>query len=98
MADKIEIAQLIEYSTYCILKDLKHIKEQVEAAKLDHDTAQDLARYHTVLVDKKFNEVKELESDRKKISQLSTEELIEKAEKDIERIKNNKKKVKEKSK
>lgn len=79
---------LLDFVIALIARDLGHISKDGENKKLVHDTASDLARYSTALL----NIIKDLDSQaeesRKGLSRLTTEELMEKAEKVLEEMKN----------
>jgi len=80
------LSALLELTTELITKDLGHIKTLCDV-KLEHDVAQDLVRYHQALTDSKFQEIQASKKEDKSLSELSTEELIARAQDTINQYK-----------
>lgn len=66
--------------------DIDHIKGLVKKSKLDHNSAQDLARYAKVLQDIADQRRDDDDQDREKLKRMSTAELAKKAAEALERL------------
>lgn len=86
----------LELATSLILRDLKEIEllldtsnDEVlkDSSKLSHEASMDLARYHSVLVDRKYSEVQDANKKLKALKELTTEEFFKQAEQDLKKYK-----------
>lgn len=85
--DTKESEKALKLSTRLILNDLEEIELKSRDGKLDHLTAQDLVRYHSALIDRKFSEIQASLKEQDKYASMTKEELLVAAQKEIDQVK-----------
>lgn len=95
MAKTVDLEKVLNFSAKLIIKELKNISILARRGKLDHETSQDLVRYHSALSERKFSELKNELKDQSKAKHMSTDELIAMAKIRVDEIEQKKKTTRE---
>jgi transcription termination factor NusB len=77
MPREINTDGLLYQTLLLVNREIKNIKKLTRRGKLDHETAQDLARYLSILDSINKNKDKTDEKKKKALAKMSTDELIE---------------------